>query len=49
MWFHTNFFVAPKNFKFNGGEVQFKEGSFTITGGDKGKDGSFTCSGDKKE
>jgi len=36
MWFHTNFFIAPKNYLFNGEEGQVK-------------DGSFTCSGEKKD
>ncbi len=49
MWFNSNFFIAPKQFKANGGEGQFKESSFTITGDNKGKDSSFTFSGDKKE
>jgi hypothetical protein len=49
MWFHTNYFVPPKQSKFNGEEGQFKEGSFTITGENKIKDGSFTISGEKKD
>ncbi len=49
MWFHTNFFVAPKQFKSSGDEGQFKEGSFTVSCENKLKDGSFTISGEKKK
>lgn len=35
MWFHTNFFIPPKQFRFNGEESQIKETSFTISGENK--------------
>ena len=49
MWFHTSFFVAPKQFKSNGEEGQFKESSFTISGENKVKESNFGFSGEKKE
>lgn len=49
MWFHTNFFVPPKQFKFSGEEGKFKEGSFTISGENKAKESNFTFTGEKKE
>jgi hypothetical protein len=35
MWFNTNFFIPPKNYKFNGEEGQFKDTSFTFSGDKK--------------
>lgn len=32
MWFHTNWFIPPKNIKFNGEESQLKDISFTFSG-----------------
>ena len=49
MWFHTNWFVPPKQFKYNGDEGGLKEGSFTISFENKIKDGSFTITGEKKD
>lgn len=49
MWFNSNFFIPPKQFKSSGEEGQFKDSSFTITGENKAKDSSFGFSGEKKE
>jgi len=32
MWFHTNWFIPPKEFKMNGEEGQVKAASFTMSG-----------------
>ena len=35
MWFHTNFFIPPKQFKFNTEESQLKDTEFTMSGDKK--------------
>ncbi len=32
MWFDTNFFIPPKQFKFSGEEQEVKETQFTFSG-----------------
>ncbi|KKQ36136.1 MAG: hypothetical protein US54_C0079G0012 [Candidatus Roizmanbacteria bacterium GW2011_GWA2_37_7] len=32
MWFHSNFFVPPSEFLFNGEQAQLKATSFTFSG-----------------